>query len=943
MVLTLSTPKTGAGALATLTKVPAANPSSHTTPLPRCYLHVWVVGNPTSGGKRGAAVLDRIQSLFCQSFGGDAVHSTSSSSFLSSLPSHQLGSGPSPQRSERGERGYNSPAPSVSGASAVWNATPVASPVTSVNCTPPSVASSTSGVTLRTLIIRTDQKGHPKVVSHALSQLILSSRLDDYRQRPPHGQRMPPTQHGSNSSETAGNTNDIRTLPPLCTSTRASSRPKQPLTHHILLVVGGDGTLSEVTNGLCMGTLDRFAQLTPSSVSSADAVATTSHTHVEREAAVLSHLLPAVLYVPGGTGSDFAKLGLCCRTPEDALHVVRDGLARQLFPVASSSSGGDGSDAAGAHLENEGCSAMASSSPVAPSTLPACAAYAVDIGRIEFLRTGTRQFFINECSAGMSCDVIQRGERFKRCWWISMFGGLVLFAVSALISLLLMTPKSLYVCKLPPRAPLPVASVTWMKDVDTDGEATGTHVNQDQANQKGNRSGDRCAAGMCSSDTDCKSTSASLRADVASVSPLGSPHCLVSLAPFTLLSEQLDRLHAQLGWRGRMVSSTIAPGHHSGGSSDTSANSFARRATAAAQTKNGPAAYAQHARTSMPPSHAKKERCSLQTPSHQVLELLDISRSELEAHRTQQQQEQERRHAGAPALTSSTHCTATGKGAVAIMSWGEDEKQHQRIRCKMNAQIANDDRISEHHCRVNSEALCVDSVTGTSISDDDFSLLTWVELPSSMIAFANGHWYGGGMLVAPHANPTDGLLSCTNWVATILPFILGTFSLYTGRHVHWRNTSAFDGQRFLITSMPPPPPSRATTAPLNSLADASSEAGEALYMEADGEVLEAVPAIVELSGKLIFLVPITTTVSVGSAAPGTTRELRCQEKLRQQHGSRARLFSADSDMAPHTPGRRIHRLRDVLGSSLRRLARYGQQWFDKGDCSGAVSSNRPDA
>ncbi|CAG9572812.1 conserved hypothetical protein [Leishmania major strain Friedlin] len=963
MAFALSSQKADAGVLAAMTHVAVSNPTAHTTTLPRSCLYVWVVGNPTSGGERGAVLLDRLEKLFCQSFGRDTVHTASSSNLLHILSLHQPVPGSSSEGMESGEHVHSPEAPSASAlgptagsapsyssaVSAVWNATAAAMPANPPDCALSSVASSVGGVALRTLIIRTNQCGHLKPLSHALSQLILCSRLDDH-QRPPQGPMLSSTPRSAIASATLGNDNDKHKSLPLgiertsatyqCVS---SSRPDQPSPHHVILVVGGDGTLSEVTNGLCDGTLAGFAQLALSSGCSADAAAVTSHAHVEREAAVLSHLLPAVLYMPAGTGSDFAKLELCCRTPEDALRVVCDGLARELFPVASSRGCDDVE-----HVDSEGCRSMALNSPAArqsisaPSRSSACAAYAVDVGRIEFLRTGTRHFFINECSAGMSCDVIQRGERFKHCRWISMLGGLVLFAASSFVSLVLMKPKPVYICKLPPRVPLSAASAAGAEDVDTDGGATETDASQEQASKESIGGNDNYAAGVCSSDMDCKSISTSPLSDAASDSPLGWPHSLTSLAPFTPLSKQLGRLCARLRRSAHVEPRPDAPGHRSDGSRDASANYRTRLAAPAAPAKDCAAAYTLHARTPMPPLHAKKVRCTLQTPSHQILQLLDISPEKLEMHRMQQEQ----RDTGAPAVTSSTDFTtatsmkgmgrvATSKGTAAATSSGEDMVQHEHVRCKGNAQIGSDDHIGEHRCRGNSGALYVDPATGKGddawprdVGDDDLISLVWVELPSSMIAFANGRWYGGGMLVAPHANPTDGLLSCTNWVTKILPFLFRAFSLYTGGHVRWRSTSVFDGERFLITSGPPPSAAEAMTASLHSLADAPLDAEEALYMEADGEVLEAAPAIVELAGKLIFLVPSTATVCLGSAAPGTTRE-RVAAQQQQQHDDGARLPSADTGVVLHPPGRRLGGLRDGLCSLLRRLANYAKQRIGK--------------
>ncbi|GET87996.1 hypothetical protein, conserved [Leishmania tarentolae] len=940
MALTLSPVKTNADALASMTHGTAPNPTAHTTMLPRSCLYVWVVGNPISGGKRGATLLDRIEKLFCQSLGRDTVHTTSSSNFLHILSLHQPVQGSPSEGMERGARQHSSEAPSasawaptdgsatphLSAVSALWNATEAAAPATTADCSLSSAASSGSGVALRTCIIRTSECGHSKLVSHALSQLILGARLEDH-QLLPQGQVRCCTQCSTCASETVGCDTGVRESPPLnfkasMTYQRTSSTPEQPSTHHVILVVGGDGTLSEVTNGLCEGTLAKFAQLELSSGSCTDCPATTSHAHVEREAAVLSHLLPAVLYVPGGTGSDFARLGLCCRTPEDALRVLCDGLARELSSVASTRMGDDD-----AHIGSEGCMFLASSSPTArqstsaPFRSSSCAAHAVDIGRIEFLRTGKRHFFINECSARMSCDVIQRAERFKRYRWISLLGGLVLFAASSFISLVLMKPKPLYICKLPPRVPLPAAPAPWAEDANMGGRAAETDASHEPGSEERSSVGDNYTAEVCSTSIECQPISRGPLSVSASTSPLGWPRSLASLAPFSPLKTQLSRLRAQLRCEVYIQPRPDAPGHHPHSSCSTCAHDRTRLAAPEAHARNGAAAYTKHARTPMPPLHAKKVRCTLETPSHEILKLLDISPAELEVQRMQQAE----RDTGASAVTSSTDFIATvpsgkstgwdatRKGTAAVTTGVGEE--HGHMCYKLNVQIGSDEHIRGCCCRVSSSALHVDPSTGTGddawphdVKDDHLMSLTWVEMPSSMVAFANGRWYGGGMLVAPHANPTDGLLSCTNWVATILPFVLGVFSLYTGRHVHWRSTSAFDGERFLIANEP-----------LNE--------DDATLMEADGEVLEAAPAIVELAGKLIFLVPSSADVCLGKAAPHTTRERLDMQTQQQEkpYGGGTRLFSPHCGVAVRTLLRRLHGLRDRLDSFRRRLTNQAPQ------------------
>ena len=57
------------------------------------------------------------------------------------------------------------------------------------------------------------------------------------------------------------------------------------------------------------------------------------------------------------------------------------------------------------------------------------------------------------------------------------------------------------------------------------------------------------------------------------------------------------------------------------------------------------------------------------------------------------------------------------------------------------------------------------------------------------LAVANGQYFGGGMRVAPEANPSDGQLDVTIWSGYHLKdFALKSASVYDGRHVHWAGT-----------------------------------------------------------------------------------------------------------------------------------------------------------
>ena len=78
----------------------------------------------------------------------------------------------------------------------------------------------------------------------------------------------------------------------------------------------------------------------------------------------------------------------------------------------------------------------AKATPVAQGII----SHSMDIGSAIFLRTKRRLFYINECSVGLSSDVIERTERFKRIKWLSLFGGFVVFFCAAVVTLVKLAP-----------------------------------------------------------------------------------------------------------------------------------------------------------------------------------------------------------------------------------------------------------------------------------------------------------------------------------------------------------------------------------------------------------------------------------------------------------------------------------------------------------------------
>ena len=60
------------------------------------------------------------------------------------------------------------------------------------------------------------------------------------------------------------------------------------------------------------------------------------------------------------------------------------------------------------------------------------------------------------------------------------------------------------------------------------------------------------------------------------------------------------------------------------------------------------------------------------------------------------------------------------------------------------------------------------------------------------LAVANAQYFGGGMRVAPEANPSDGLFDVTVWSGYgLTDFALKARSVYDGSHVRWKGTRTF--------------------------------------------------------------------------------------------------------------------------------------------------------
>lgn len=68
----------------------------------------------------------------------------------------------------------------------------------------------------------------------------------------------------------------------------------------------------------------------------------------------------------------------------------------------------------------------------------------------------------------------------------------------------------------------------------------------------------------------------------------------------------------------------------------------------------------------------------------------------------------------------------------------------------------------------------------------------WEELTITTVAMANGRYFGGGMCVAPTAEPDDGLFDVTVWTGyTLMDFALKSRRIYDGTHVQLPGTRTF--------------------------------------------------------------------------------------------------------------------------------------------------------
>ena len=75
------------------------------------------------------------------------------------------------------------------------------------------------------------------------------------------------------------------------------------------------------------------------------------------------------------------------------------------------------------------------------------------------------------------------------------------------------------------------------------------------------------------------------------------------------------------------------------------------------------------------------------------------------------------------------------------------------------------------------------------------------ELLATLVAVANGQYFGGGMWVAPSARPDDGIFDVTLWSGLSLKdFVFRSRWLYDGRHVELPQTQRFKAREIAVES-----------------------------------------------------------------------------------------------------------------------------------------------
>ncbi|MBI5545108.1 MAG: diacylglycerol kinase family lipid kinase [Deltaproteobacteria bacterium] len=109
--------------------------------------------------------------------------------------------------------------------------------------------------------------------------------------------------------------------------------------------------------------------------------------------------------------------------------------------------------------------------------------------------------------------------------------------------------------------------------------------------------------------------------------------------------------------------------------------------------------------------------------------------------------------------------------------------------------------------------------------------------PATVVAVANGQFFGGGMWIAPGARPDDGTFDVTIWSGYGLgDFVTRGKAIYDGSHVRFPNTRTLKARRVTL------------------------EADAPVLLDVDGEQLGQLPATIEL-------LPGALRLKVGEAEP----------------------------------------------------------------------------
>ncbi|MFJ7729489.1 diacylglycerol/lipid kinase family protein [Neobacillus sp. NPDC097160] len=96
------------------------------------------------------------------------------------------------------------------------------------------------------------------------------------------------------------------------------------------------------------------------------------------------------------------------------------------------------------------------------------------------------------------------------------------------------------------------------------------------------------------------------------------------------------------------------------------------------------------------------------------------------------------------------------------------------------------------------------------------------------VTVSNQPYYGGGMKIAPSAEPDDGLFDITVvHQLSRLKLLLVFISVFWGKHIHFKEVKTFKGKVILIQSP------------------------ESLYVHADGEHIGSTPLSIHLQGKAV--------------------------------------------------------------------------------------------